>query len=249
MLLFSTTTNVLYSILFLLLAYLIGSIPFGLVFGLIFKHKDIRKFGSGNIGSTNTIRNFGFKIGIPVFILEVLKGGIMILLVRYLFDTRIFDNTIPIIFYGFAAAMGHLFPIYIGFKGGKIVAPSLGILIALTPSCALGCLIIFLLTLVIIGYVCISSCSAALTAVIIVWIQFIFGLNIDNQGLMYLFGKPELITCIMYTVLCVIIFIRHIGNFKRLLNGTENKAKFKVRLEEKKKARLLAKKQNISEAH
>ncbi len=241
MLLFTTTTNVLYSILFILLAYLIGSIPFGLIFGLIFKHKDIRNYGSGNIGSTNTIRNFGYGVGIPVFILEVLKGGIMILLVKYVFDQRVFDNYVPIIFYGFAAAMGHLFPIYIGFKGGKIVAPSLGILIALTPSAALACLIIFLITLVIIGYVCISSCSAALTAVIVIWIQFAIGLSVDNPGLMYLFGKPELITCIMYTVLCIIIFIRHNGNFKRLKNGTENKARFKVRLEEKKKAKLLAK--------
>ena len=237
MLLFSTSTNVLFSILFIILAYLIGAIPFGLIFGLLFKHKDIRKYGSGNIGSTNTIRNFGYKIGIPVFICEVLKGALMILLVKYVFDGRIFDNYVPIIFYGFAAAMGHLFPIYIGFKGGKIVAPSLGILIALSPVPAISCLIVFIFCLLFIGYVCIASCSAAVTAVIVIWIQLAFGYTGDNQGLLYLWGNPGLISCIMYTILGIVILIRHISNFKRLKAGTELKAKIRIKIEEKCNAR------------
>lgn len=238
MVLFQTSTNVLYAILFLILSYLIGAIPNGLIFGLIFKHQDIRKLGSGNIGSTNTIRNFGLGIGIPVFILEVLKGGIMIILVKYVFDTKIFDNYVPIIFYGVAAALGHLFPIYIKFKGGKIVAPSLGILLALTPIPAISCLVVFWIVVLTIGYVSIASCSAAICAVIVVWIQYIIGLSPSNLGLVYLFGKPELVTCIMYTLLGVIIIYRHKSNFKRLKDGTELKAKIKIKMEEKKAKKI-----------
>ena len=234
MLLFTTTQNILYSILFLVLAYLVGAIPFGLIFGLIFKHQDIRKFGSGNIGSTNTFRTFGVKIGIPVFILEVLKGSLLILLVKYVFNGLVFDNKIPLIFYGVAATMGHLFPIYIGFKGGKIVAPSLGILLALSPMPALACLIVFWIIVLNIGYVCIASCSAALTAIVVYWIQFATGYEGLNQGLEFLWGKPELISCIMYTLLACVIFIRHKANFERLKNGTELKAKIRIKIEEKK---------------
>ncbi len=235
MVLFETVQNVLYPILFLILSYLIGAIPNGLIFGLIFKHQDIRKLGSGNIGSTNTIRNFGLKIGIPVFILEVLKGGIMIILVKYVFDTRLFNNHVPLIFYGVAAAIGHLFPIYIKFKGGKMVAPSLGILLALSPVPALSCLVVFWIVVLTIGYVSIASCSAAVIAVIVMWIQYAVNLKTSNLGLDYLFGKPELVTCIMYTVLAGVIIFRHKSNFKRLREGTELKAKIKLKMEEKRK--------------
>lgn len=233
MILFSTVNNVLFSILFLVLAYLIGAIPFGLIFGLVFKHQDIRKLGSGNIGSTNTIRNFGLRIGIPVFILEVLKGGIVLLLVKYVFDTRLFDNNVPIILYGFCAALGHLFPIYIGFKGGKIVAPSLGILLSLTPVSGLTCLIIFAFCVLVIGYVSIGSVSAAWWAILICWIQYIFGFTDKSLGLMYIWGKPELITCLMYTVLGFIITYRHKTNFARIKNHTENKAKLYEKIHKK----------------
>lgn len=238
MVLFSNLANILYPILFLVLSYLIGAIPNGLIFGLIFKHQDIRKLGSGNIGSTNTIRNFGLGIGIPVFILEVLKGGIMIILVKYVFDTRIFDNKVPLIFYGMCAALGHLFPIYIKFKGGKIVAPSLGILLALSPVPAVSCLIMFWIIIFTVGYVSIASCSAAVTAVIVMWIQYAVNLQTDSLGLDYLFGSPELVTCIMYTVLGLVIMFRHKSNFKRLREGTEAKAKIKIRMEEKKRVKL-----------
>ena len=239
MILFSTLNNVLFPILFLILSYLIGSIPFGLIFGLIFKHQDIRKLGSGNIGSTNTIRNFGLKIGIPVFILEVLKGAIIIVLVKYVFDGRIFDNYVPLIFYGFAAALGHLFPIYIKFKGGKIVAPSLGILLALTPVSGLSCLIVFAIVTIYVGYVCIASCAAAWWAIIICWIQFILGFSDKNNFLMYIWGKPELIVCIVYTILGLIITYRHKSNFKRLKEGTENRSKIYMRRMQKKENKKL----------
>ncbi|MCR5786296.1 MAG: glycerol-3-phosphate 1-O-acyltransferase PlsY [Acholeplasmatales bacterium] len=242
MVLFSTQQNVLISIMFMLISYLIGSIPFGLIFGKIFKHVDIRNYGSGNIGSTNSIRTLGKTIGIPVFLCEVLKGALVILLVRYVFDTRIFDNPVPLIVYGFFADMGHLFPIYLKFKGGKIVGPSLGIVLALTPVGAIACLICFVTILLTIGYVSIASCSAAITVVIAAWIQFALGKDYSNDMLNYLWGNIELLTAILYTVLATIIFIRHISNFKRLANGTEAKAKIKVRMEEKAKARKEAKK-------
>lgn len=245
MILFSTQQNITISIILMIVSYLIGSIPFGLVFGKLFKHIDIRNYGSGNIGSTNSIRTLGYKLGIPVFLCEVLKGALVILLVRFVFDTKIFDNPVPLIIYGFFADMGHLFPIYLKFKGGKIVGPSLGIVLALTPIPALACLICFVIILLTIGYVSIASCSAATTVVFITWLQFILGQNYNNDFLNYLWGKVDITTALLYTVLAIIIFIRHISNFKRLVKGTEAKAKIKIKLEEKAKLKKENKKSSL----
>jgi glycerol-3-phosphate acyltransferase PlsY len=222
MLLFQTWSNVLITICVIIASYLIGAIPFGLIFGIVFKKTDIRLHGSHNIGSTNSIRVLGKKLGFTIFFFEVLKGAIAIILVKYVFEGRIMDHTISYIFYGLPAAIGHLFPIYLKFKGGKVVATSLGIVLALTPISAISCLIVFGIVLAITGYVSICSCSAAITVGISTIILFIFGYTGDNGWLQYLIGKPELATLITYLILICIIFIKHIPNFKRLKNGTEN---------------------------
>ena len=227
MFLFNTASNWLIGIAFCVLSYLIGSIPFSLVIGKSITKRDLREFGSGNIGSTNAIRTYGKKIGYLIFFFEVLKGALVILLVKYLFDGLIFNNPVPLIFYGLSAVLGHLFPIYIKFKGGKVVATSLGVLFAICPAAALVCLIIFGITFFTSGYVSLSSCLAAISAVVTIWIQFAVGFETSNPGLQYLFGKLELVTPLVATIMLTIILIRHIPNFKRLANGTESNFKKK----------------------
>ena len=227
MILFEVYNNWLIAIAFCVLAYLIGSIPFSLVIGKSLTKKDLRDYGSGNIGSTNALRVYGKKIGFLIFVFEVLKGAIIPALVKYVFDGLIFANPIPPIFYGFLAVIGHLFPIYIKFKGGKVVATSLGVLLALCPSSAIFCLVVFITTVLICGYVSVASTFAGISAIFMAWIQYFFGVETTNPGLMYLFGKLDLVTPVFCTVMLAIILIRHIPNYKRLSKGTEHSFKQK----------------------
>ena len=126
--------TIVLSVLFIIFAYLIGSIPFGLVIGKTLTGIDVREHGSKNIGTTNCIRVLGKKVGLLVFFFDCLKGAITILLVKYIFERNgVMEPLIPHILYGGAAILGHLKSIYLKFKGGKAVAVSLGVVLALTP--------------------------------------------------------------------------------------------------------------------
>jgi glycerol-3-phosphate acyltransferase PlsY len=119
-----------YIFLLMLLSYFLGSIPSGLIIGKVFKNVDIRQYGSKNTGATNAIRVLGFKYGIWAFVFDSLKGALVILLVFIINDPSLYlvsDYEINISsLYGAAAVLGHVFPIYINFKGGKAVATSAG---------------------------------------------------------------------------------------------------------------------------
>ncbi len=214
------------AIIFLIISYLIGSIPFGLVLGKLIEEKDIREYGSGNIGSTNAIRVLGKKVGFLVFICDVLKGIIIILLVKILSWTNVWNSPIDLFFYGAAAIIGHVYPIFLDFKGGKAVATSLGVLIILTPLSAITCLIAFLIIFFITGYVSLSSTAATITAMITAWILYIVGFQATNF-LDYFISSPGLTEAICYTFLSALIICKHINNYKRLLNGTESNFKKK----------------------
>jgi acyl phosphate:glycerol-3-phosphate acyltransferase len=131
-------------------SYLIGAIPFGLLYGFA-RGVDIRKVGSKNIGATNVSRQFGFLGGfVPVFILDFLKGTIPVLIVRFsgvVIDPGLLDISMLIV--GILAIVGHMFPVYIGFKGGKGVATTAGAFLAIVPIEALICLLVFLFTLLV----------------------------------------------------------------------------------------------------
>ena len=184
-------------------AYLLGSFPSALVIGKTFYQKDIRQYGSGNLGSTNAFRVLGKKGGTIVFILDVLKGGLAVLAAMYL------GATIHPLIISMFALIGHIYPIFANFKGGKAVATSAGIILFYSPLLFITLFIIFVITLKIWKMVSLSSTIISIAAVLIVW-----------------FGHYDLTAKIMFTLFAAMIIIKHIPNYKRILNGTENKVSF-----------------------
>ena len=202
------------AIILLILSYLIGSIPFGLIIGKL-AGKDLRKHGSGNIGSTNAVRTLGYKLGAVSAFLDILKGALIILVVYLLEATTNWSNPLIIngeslyALYGLMAVVGHCYPVYIKFKGGKAVATSLGVLFAVVPFSALSAIIAFIVCVLLTGYVSLSSTIGTLMAVIT---------NFTLYTLVY----DMLFNSIIIFLFAIIIVIRHIPNYKRLLNHTEH---------------------------
>ena len=212
------------SVIFLVLSYIIGSIPFGLIFGKRIKGIDIREHGSGNIGSTNAIRVLGKKVGYLVFLCDVFKGMFIIIILKILDSCSIWTTPIEFFFYGAAAIIGHSFSIFLNFKGGKAVATSVGVVLILTPIPAVACLIIFAIILFTTGYVSLASTGATLTVVISTWILYAIGYEATNV-LDYFISTPGLVVTVCYTVLSSLIILKHTKNYKRLLNRTESNFK------------------------
>ena len=154
--------DIIMMIVILVLSYLLGSVPFGYILGKI-KGIDIRTKGSGNIGSTNATRQLGLGLGAITALLDIFKGAFFILFVYLLEQLGLFTN--PIVFYGqkiyiiygFMAVLGHDFTLYLGFHGGKGVATSLGVLLAINPLMALIAVLCFILVVVLTRYVSLSS--------------------------------------------------------------------------------------------
>ena len=191
------------NLILMIIAYLLGSFPSALVIGKTFYNKDIRNYGSGNLGSTNAFRVLGKKGGAIVFILDILKGGLAFLIAKYA------GATISPLIIAVFALIGHIYPIFANFKGGKAVATSAGIILFYSPLLFITLFIIFVITLKIWKMVSLSSSIISIAAVFIVWL-----------------GNYDLTARIMLTIFAVFIIIKHIPNYKRILNGTENKASF-----------------------
>ena len=196
----------------LIIAYLLGSIPTSYLMGRILKKIDIRKFGSGNIGATNAFRVLGVKVGILTLIIDVAKGFFAIQLGKYILEN---PDDLILIFIGLAVILGHICTIFLKFKGGKGVATSAGVFIALIPIPVFITLVVFILTVWISKYVSLGSLLAALTLFITELI-----ININNS-----FAEIEIL--ILIFIITVFIIIRHRENIKRILKGNENKIKFK----------------------
>ncbi|MDI9342746.1 MAG: glycerol-3-phosphate 1-O-acyltransferase PlsY, partial [Sediminibacterium sp.] len=190
-------------------AYLLGSIPTSVWIGKVFYNIDVREFGSGNAGATNTFRVLGKKAGIPVLIIDILKGTAAVAL-SYLSalepDSPAFVNLQ--LGLGVAALLGHIFPVFAGFRGGKGVATILGIVICITPvSCSLA-LVVFLVVLMASRYVSLSSMSAGLSY------PLILNLIMHNQNKVL----------ILFSVaVAVLLVITHRKNILRLLKKQESK--------------------------
>ncbi|MPR75148.1 glycerol-3-phosphate 1-O-acyltransferase, partial [Listeria monocytogenes] len=148
-------------ILLSLLAYVIGSIPSGLWIGKIFYKKDIRDFGSGNLGATNSFRVLGIKAGSIVTVMDILKGTVATLL-PFFFQLNV-DHHFWLLTGAFAI-IGHSFPLFAGFRGGKAVATSAGVILAYAPLLFVAALVVFLVTLKLSKYVSLSSMIGALAA-------------------------------------------------------------------------------------
>ena len=201
------------NIVFLILSYLIGSVPFSIIAGKLLKGIDVREYGSGNAGATNTFRVLGKKAGIPVLLLDVLKGYLAVNLVwytSYVPSTEIYINLQ--LTFGIAAVLGHVFPIYVGFRGGKGVATLLGFMLAVFPEAALISIAVFILTLLFSKYVSLSSIFAGLF--------FPFGVYYLSENLV-----P---TMMIFAVFVPILLIAtHQRNIERLVRGDENKVSLK----------------------
>lgn len=202
----------------LVVSYLIGSMTPSIWIGRIFYNVDVRTKGSKNAGTTNTIRVLGPKAGIIVFIIDVLKGCLALYLSN-LFVAAFLDDTPLEIFNIISAAcvvLGHVFPIYEGFKGGKGVATMLGVLIYLYSEIFWILLLIFIIVFIIWRYISLGSITAAIAFPITYYIYSVYWAK-DMDPILFIFA----------IVVAIFIVITHRNNIKRLAKGEEKKFKFK----------------------
>jgi len=201
------------TLLFVLLAYLTGAFPSAVWVGKTFYKIDVREFGSGNAGATNTFRVLGKKAGIPVLIMDIFKGWLSVNYISFLTNIpqsaeAVFETQLA---FGIAAVIGHLFPIYTGFRGGKGIATLLGLLIGLHAVAALYSILVFVIVFLISKYVSLASIIASVAFPILV----ILILGSTNVSLnLFAFFVP------------ILSLITHQKNIERLLRGEETKVKF-----------------------
>ena len=207
-------------ILLLIIGYFIGNIETGYIFGKIHK-MDIRNYGSGNAGATNTLRVLGAKAGLVVFLGDFCKSLIPCLVVRFIFRDNISLSYIYMLYIGLGVVLGHNFPFYLGFKGGKGVASTAGIIMALDIRIAVICLIVFIITVAITRYVSLGSIFVMI---------ILIGMSHFLVKFSYGFGEgasPMEFRLLTAAIGLLSIFM-HRANIKRLLGGTENKIGKKV---------------------
>jgi glycerol-3-phosphate acyltransferase PlsY len=195
----------LYQLLFLVLTYLIAAIPFGLVLTKIFVKKDVREFGSGNIGATNVVRVAGKKIGLLTLILDGFKGAVMVVIARFTFADAS-GLHIFLVLVGMVAVIAHVYPLYLNFKGGKGVATTIAVLLALDLNIGLSVIGIWALTFAIFRTSSISSIAAIFSSIIL---SICYGTSIS-----------QILFCIF---LFALILYRHKENLERLIAGKEKK--------------------------
>lgn len=194
-------------IIILVLAYLLGSIPSGLIIGKAFYKTDIREHGSGNLGGTNTFRTLGIKAGMAVTLADILKGTLAASL-PFLFHAG-FSPLLAGVF----AVIGHMYPLFAGFRGGKAVATSGGVLLFYTPFMFVFILLVFFISLYVTKYVSLSSMLAGIAAIVYAIVS----------GLVRGWDLPLVLVVF---VLTLFVFYRHRANIKRILNKTEPKIKW-----------------------
>lgn len=200
------------TILFLMIAYLLGSIPSGLWIGQIFFKKNLREYGSGNTGTTNTFRILGPKAGCIVFLMDFFKGSLAVWL-PMIFHVH---GLSPIVF-GLFAVLGHTFPIFAEFKGGKAVATSAGMLMSFSPVYGLFLLVVFSTTLFLTSIVSLSSVVAAAFAILTV---------ILFPAIHFILPKYDLVFTLVILFLGCFVIVRHKDNIKRIQEKRENLVPF-----------------------
>lgn len=196
------------TIVLLILAYLLGSIPSGLWIGQIFFKINLREHGSGNTGTTNTFRILGKKAGMATFVIDFFKGTIATLL-PLIFHVQ---GVSPLVF-GLLAVIGHTFPVFAGFKGGKAVATSAGVIFGFAPLFCLYLAIVFFGTLYLGSMISLSSVTAALAAVLGVILFPLIGFLLPSYDILFV---------VIILALASLIIIRHKDNINRIRNKTEN---------------------------
>ncbi len=191
---------VLQNFLIVFLAYMVGAIPFGLIFASAFSGVDPRQHGSGNIGATNVLRTSGKMVGLLTLVADIAKGSLPVGLALHFADE-------PAAALAAAAAfLGHIFPVYLCFRGGKGVATMFGVMLPWQPWLAAGAFVVWLVVLAASRYVSVASMAAGLSLPLLAW----------QTGV----SAP----CLGITVLlCLVMITRHHANIRRLVAGTESK--------------------------
>ena len=192
----------------MIIAYLLGSIQTGLWIGKAFYHINLREHGSGNTGTTNTFRVLGVKAGLVVLVVDILKGTIATILPVWLGVTAVSPLLI-----GLFAILGHTFPIFAGFKGGKAVATSAGVLLGFAPLFLLYLGIVFTISLYLFSMISLSSVISATMAVLSALIFPVFGFLLPNYDWLF---------TVLIIIMASIIIIRHKDNMKRIKAHQEN---------------------------
>jgi len=193
------------SLLLIIAAYLLGAVPFGLVFSRWLIGKDPREFGSGNIGATNVERIGGKKIGLLTLAADIIKGAIPVAIAMQIGNNGQ-SNEWLIAATAIAAFLGHIFPVYLQFKGGKGVATMFGVLLPWQPQVALIAFAVWLSAVLLSRYVALASILAGLSLPLSAWL---FGAS-----------TAALYACLLFFVL---MSVRHKTNVQRLFNGTESR--------------------------
>jgi acyl phosphate:glycerol-3-phosphate acyltransferase len=208
--------NMLYLIV-AVMAYLLGSIPFGYLLVRVFRGEDIRQSGSGNIGATNVARSGAKGLGIATLVLDALKGALAVWLAAWL-DSRGLNKCIDVDYSCLStsglmsmaalfAVLGHVFPIWLKFKGGKGVATALGVFCVLFPKAILVSLAVFILIVAITRYVSLGSILGAITFPIAA----------------YFLQHPDPISLLLASAVALVVVLKHHQNIRRLVAGTENR--------------------------
>ena len=197
-------------LLLIVIAYLLGSIPTALIISKRFFGIDIRDYGSGNMGATNTFRVLGSKYGTMVMVFDMLKGITAVMLYNFLpyyFHNEL-ERTNFMIGLGLAAVIGHIFPIFAGFRGGKGVATLFGMLLALQPVVAVSCVAVFMLVLFFTRYVSLSSILAAISLPI---------------SVLWIWNEHEVIYRVFALLVAAMVVFTHQKNIGRILRGVESR--------------------------
>ncbi len=206
-----------FNIVVAIIAYLIGSINFSVIFSKKMAGFDVREKGSGNAGTTNMLRSVGKKAAAITLICDILKGVVAILIAMFIaWAFKVENASLLVQIAGIAVVLGHTFPIFFGFKGGKGVATSLGILIMSNWQIGLICLVFGVVLIALTRMVSLGACAAAVLFPVLT--LFINEHYIVSQGSSYL---------IYSIILAVIVLFNHRSNIQRILSGKENKISFK----------------------
>jgi len=197
-------------LLLIVLAYFIGSIPTALIISKSFFHIDIRDYGSGNMGATNTFRVLGSKYGTIVMIFDILKGMAAVALYNFLphYLTDEWDRTNLMVGLGLAAVLGHIFPIFAQFRGGKGVATLFGMILTVQPVIAISCVGVFLLVLYLTRYVSLSSILAGIALPICV---------------LWIWNDDVILYRIFAILVAALIVLTHQKNIVKILRGSESR--------------------------
>jgi glycerol-3-phosphate acyltransferase PlsY len=196
----------------LLIAYLLGSIPFGLILVKVVRGQDIRLSGSGNIGATNVARSSGASLGIATLLLDALKGYAAVAVAILVARRNVMEVEMVAASAALCAILGHVFPVWLKFRGGKGVATGVGAFIGLAPRAVLVVLALFLVIVLIFRYVSLGSIVAS--AMFPVLAFFLYR------------GRSSVTDFLVMAGASLLIIVKHKANIRRLLNGTENRLQF-----------------------